>query len=222
MMKKLGLTGALCAGLFMTPVRTQAQVEIIGEILKRVIMAIDLRVQKAQTQTVVLQEAQQQLENILQETRLADITDWVQQQKDLYEEFYQELWQVKNALKYYAAIKEMIDKEAQLVRGYEQAYAATTKDRHFTAEEVGSIVQVYQGMLRQGASTIDQLNTLINGFTTQMDDGDRLQLINELSASVDRNLRQLESFTQRNILLSLQRAKDEQDLNRIKTLYGIQ
>jgi len=221
-MKRLLLTSTICIGLVLASVgKADAQIEIIGEIFKRVIMAIDLRVQKLQTQTIFLQDAQKQVENIMQQTRLADISDWVGQQKDLYDEYYQELWNVKNALRYYSAVKELIDKQAKLIAGYKQAYAAVARDSHFSAEELGHIGNVYQGILRQCASAVDELSTLINAFVTQMDDGDRLQLINDLSAAIDRNYRQLQQFTQENILLSLQRAKDSQDLNMIKALYGI-
>jgi len=201
--------------------KVQAQFDIIGGIIKRVIMAIDLRIQRQQTKTILLQDAQKQLENIMQKTRLADISDWVQQQKDLYEEYYQELWEVKDVLKYYSSVKSMIEKQARLIKSYQQAYATLTRDGHFSAEELDHIRAVYQGILRQSVSTVDQLNTLINAFITQMDDGDRLRIINDLSEDIDRNYHQLQSFTQENILLSLQRARDGKDLIMIKSMYGI-
>jgi len=170
-----------------------AQIDIIGGLLKRVIMAIDLRVQKAQTQTIFLQDAQKQLENLMQQTRLADISDWVQQQKDLYNEYYQELWQVKNALKYYSAVKGLIDKQARLIRGYKQAYTALARDEHFSAEEFGQISSVYQGILKQSVSVVDELNTVINAFTTQMEDADRLQIINFLSCYTNKIIHNLVS-----------------------------
>ena len=201
--------------------RCDAQIDIIGDLLKRVIMAIDLRVQKMQTQTILLQDAQRQLENVMEATHLADITDWVQQQKDLYSEYYQELWQVKDVLQYYAAVKEMIDKEARLVTAYQQAYGALLNDSHLRPEEIEACASVYQGILRRSSQTVDVLSTVIQGFTTQMTDADRLGIINELSADIDRDYHQLTVFTQQNILLSLQRSKDSQDMNLIKALYGL-
>lgn len=208
--------------LFLLPAeKAHAQFGIITGVLKRIIMAIDLRIQRQQTKTILLQDAQKQLENIMQKTRLADISDWVQQQKDLYEEYYQELWEVKDVLKYYSSVKSMIEKQARLIKSYQQAYATLTRDGHFSAEELDHIRAVYQGILRQSVSAVDQLNTVINAFVTQMDDGDRLRIINDLAADIDRNYHQLQSFTQENILLSLQRARDGKDFIMIKSLYGI-
>jgi len=222
MMKNILLAGLMCVSLMLAAeARAHAQLGIVTGILKRVIMAIDLRIQRKQTETIVLQDAQKQLENLMQKTRLADIADWVQQQKDLYEEYYQELWQVKHALKYYSIVKAMIDKQAWLIAGYKQAYSAVVRDKHFSADEIGQIGGVYQGILQESTSIVEALNTVINAFVTEMDDGERLTIINSLSHRIDRNYRRLENFTQSNILLSLQRSKDEQDLNMIKALYGI-
>ena len=221
-MKKAAMVSIVGIGLMLAGRTTcHAQVNIIGEALKRVIMAIDLRIQKMQTQTILLQDAQRQLENIMEATHLADITDWVEQQKDLYSEYYQELWQGKEVLQYYPAVKEMIDKEARLVAAYKQAYGALAADSHLQPQEIEACLQVYQGIIRRSSRAIDQLSTIIQAFTTQMADADRLKMINELSANIDREYHQLYLFTQHTILLSLQRSKDIQDINLIKALYGL-
>ena len=215
------MTGAIGVALLVGPAHHAGAQFIVGDILKRIIMAIDLKVQRQQTQTILLQDAQKQLENIMQKTRLGEISDWVQQQKELYEGYYQELWEVKQALQYYSAVRAMIDKQARLVKGYQQAYAALMRDGHFTVEELGQIKAVFEGILRQSVSAVDQLSILVNAFVTQMDDGDRLAMINDLSEGIDRNYRQLQGFSQDMILLSVRRAKDANDLQMIKALYGM-
>lgn len=221
-MKKTVMISMVCIGLLLTNTgKCDAQIDIIGEALKRVILAIDLRIQKMQTKTIVLQEAQRQLENVMEATHLADIADWVEQQKDLYSEYYQELWQVKSVLQYYSAVKEMISKEARLVAAYKQAYGALATDSHLRPEEIEACAQVYQGIIQRSSGAIDELAVVIQSFATQMDDADRLRMINELSAGIARDYRQLSFFTQQNILLSLQRSKDVQDMNFIKSLYGL-
>lgn len=202
--------------------KASAQIEIIGEAIKAAIMAIDLSVQKIQTQTIFLQDAQQELQNAMQATRLADITSWVQEQKGLYSAYYQELWQVKDVLMDYSIVKNMVDKEIRLVSEYKRAYSAVLQDPHFSAGEINHISAVYAGILNESVENIDQLSKLIGALVTQMDDGDRLQLINTVGARIDRNYAELEGFTQENILLSLQRSKEESDWEMVKILYGIQ
>jgi hypothetical protein len=222
MMKKVLMTAALGSMLMAAwPGTAHAQFGIVTGFIKRAIMAIDLRIQRQQTQTILLQDAQKQLENWMQKTRLADISDWVQQQKDLYEEYYQELWQVKNALRYYPAARAAIEKQAKLITGCKQAYTVLAGDRHFSAEEIRQLGNVYDGILRRSGDIVGELEKIINAFVTQMDDGDRLAIINDLSGSIDRDYRQMQAYSQDMLLLSLQRTKSENDLNMIKTLYGI-
>jgi hypothetical protein len=201
--------------------RANAQLEVIGEIVKETIMAIDLGVQKAQTETVVLQEAEKELENDMQETRLGDIIDWVQQQKDLFAEYYQELWEVKAALADFQKVADMIERQAQLVSDYKAAIALISKDPHFSAAEIANIAKVYGGILNQSVENVNELGQVINALVTQMDDGDRLHIIDAAAEGIDRNYSELHQYTQENILLSMQRAKDDGDLNAIRAMYGI-
>lgn len=221
-MKRLVLPLLVMAGFAILPLqRASAQIELIEEVVKQAIMAIDLNVQRLQTQTLFLQDAQKQLENVMQQTHLNDITEWVQRQKDLYSEYYQELWQVKDVLGTYSTVKDMISKQARLVVGYKQAYSSLQLDSHFTPAEIEHIQKVLNGILNQSVETVNQLGMLIRSFSSQMSDGDRLQLINEMGDRIDRNYNDLEAFTQENILLSLQRTRDERDLAMVRALYGL-
>ena len=221
-MRKIHLVAVLLVAGLLPARKASAQIEIIGEVVKAAIMAIDLGVQKIQTQTIFLQDAQKELENAMEATHLSDITNWVQQQKDLYSEYYQELWQVKNALVLYSTVKNMIERQVQLVSDYKKAYAAVQQDRHFSAGEVSQIEGVYSRILDESAQSVNVLALVINAFVTQMDDGDRMELINTLGERIDQNYYDLQAFTQENVLLSLQRSKDRADITTIKSLYGIQ
>jgi conjugation system TraG family ATPase len=196
--------------------------EIIDMAVKKALVAADLQVQRLQTQTLVLQDAQKTLENTMEQLHLDDITGWVQRQEDLYSGYYQELWQVKNAFTTYTKVKDMIARPTQLVSDYKRATASIGRDRHFSTAELGYISTVYTGILNASIQNIQQLFLVINAFTTQMDDAGRLRVIDETSAGIDRNYTDLYQFTQDNILLSLQRSKDEQDLQTIRVLYGIE
>ena len=221
-MKKI-LIGAVLLVVGLLPARkADAQIEIIGEAIKAAIMAVDLGIQKIQTQTIFLQDAQKELENAMAATHLSDITNWVQQQKDLYSEYYQELWQVKDALALYSAVKHLIERQVQLVSDYKRASAAVRQDSHFSSEELDHISTVYGNILSQSIENVNTLALVINAFVTQMDDGDRLQLVNTLGERIDQNYYDLQAFTQENVLLSLQRSKDLGEMNTIKALYGIQ
>ena len=81
---------------------------------------------------------------------------------------------------------------------------------------------ILTGILNESVQNIKQIYLVINAFVTQMSDGARLRIVDEAGNRVDRNYTDLQLFYQRNMLLSLERAKDENDLAATKALYGMQ
>jgi conjugation system TraG family ATPase len=195
--------------------------DLINAAVKKVIVAADLQVQRLQTQTIALQDAAKALENSMAGDLLGDITDWVQQEEDLYGAYYQELWQVKSALSAYSKTATLIERQLQLVKEEQQDWAAVQRDPHFSVAELEQIAADYTGILNESKRNVQQIELVINTFVTQMDDAGRLGLIDEANRGIDGNYQDLRQFTQENSLLSIQRAKDENDLLTIKALYNL-
>src|SRR5665213_2147942 len=120
---------------------------IIKQAIKKVIIAVDLKIQRLQTKTIWLQNAQKVAENTMSKLKLGQITNWVQKQKDLYQNYFAELWEVKDVLSDYHRIKEITQQEIALVKEYHQAWNGVQQDGHFTLEEVLYIGQVYTGII---------------------------------------------------------------------------
>ncbi|MGN6212063.1 conjugal transfer protein TraI [Parafilimonas sp.] len=220
-MKKLIVLLAICS---VFTVRTNAQFGI-GQIIKltvtKVIKAIDLQVQRIQNKTVVLQNAQKVVENTMSELHLNEITGWVQKQKDLYSSFYKDLWKVKTIITDYHRVKEIAERQAQLVSEYQHAWNMLRQDKHFTADEINYMAQVYSGILNQTVQNINQLFTVVNSFTTQMSDAERMEIINNVNDEVNKNYNDLHQFNTQNSLLTLSRTKDENDAAMVKWMYSL-
>ncbi len=195
--------------------------EIVKTVTKKVIKAIDLRIQKLQNKTIWLQNAQKQVENVLSKLKLDEISDWTQKQKELYKGYYEELTKVKSVITYYQRIKEISVKQTRLVREYEKAWNLFKQDQHFKENEIQYIERVYSGILDESLKNIDQIFLILDSFTTQMSDLKRLELINTAADQIEANYDDLILFNQQNIMLSLQRAKTEADLQQVKQFYGI-
>jgi len=192
-----------------------------GDILAATIEAIDVGVQKAQNAVIDLQNAEKQIENELSQTQLAQIADWTQQQKDLYSNYFTELWKVKSVITNFRKITSIIANQAQLVSEYKTAYAQVRRDPHFTPNEVNYIYSVLTGIVNESIQNIDQITKLLESFTVQMSDADRMRLIQHASDNIQREIGNLRAFNNQNAALSLQRATDQNDLNAIKHLYGL-
>lgn len=195
---------------------------IISAGIKKVIRAFDLQVQRLQTKTIWLQEAQKTLENAMQKLHLDEITGWVQKQKDLYGEYFDELWKVKTFIAYYNRIKEVTQRQVQLVSAYKQAWGLLQQDKHFTAAELDHMQAVYGGIIDESVKNLDQLLQVISSFSTQMSDIDRLTIIDRAADRIEANFNDLSRFNNQNALLSLQRAQDEDDAAFVKKMYGLQ
>ena len=201
-----------------TPV---AILEIIKAGIKKVIKAVDLQIQRLQNKTIWLQNAQKTLENTLSKLKLDEISDWTERQKTLYKDYFEELAKVKSIISYYQRIREISQKQVRLVEQYQRAWNLLRQDKYFTADELGYMAKVYSGILDESAKNLDQIFLVVNSFTTQMSDAKRLEIINKAVDQVDANYYDLTRFNKQNILLSLQWAKENNDVDVVKKLYGL-
>ena len=225
-MKKLKV---IISSLFLStlvPLNTVSAQDPIAEIIKagikKVIKAVDLKIQRLQNETIWLQNAQKVVENTMSEMKLNEITDWVEKQRTLFKDYYEELWKVKNEISYYHRIKEITNKQVQLVSEYKRAWALFKQDRNFTAGELDYMGKVYNGILDDSVKNLDQIFLVVNSFSTQMSDAKRLEIINNAYNHVETNYTDLKAFNQQNVLMSFQRAKSNNEISVIKALYGLE
>lgn len=212
----------LIATVFVTAgANAQDITSILRAAATKVIRAIDLQIQRKQTATILLQDAEKQLENAMSQLRLGEIQDGLEELKDLYAGYFQELRQVKSVISTYPKIADAIQRQEQLLAGCQQATRLFGQDTHFSAAEMTQIVSVYTGILQESAQNLDRLTKAIQPGTFQMTDQQRLALIDEAAAAMDRNYSDMQRYTNQNELITLQRAHDENDYLTLKNLYGL-
>ena len=224
-MKKLLAVVALSMCCLCFPVQeTKAQIpiaEIIKAGITKVIKAVDLQIQRLQNKTIWLQNAQKTLENKMSQLKLDEIKDWVEKQRKLYDDYFQELWKVKATLAYYSRVKDIIQRQVQMVNEYKAAWALFRQDKNFTPEELDYMYSIYSGMMNESVKSIDQLFLIVNAFATQMSDAKRLEIINAVSDNLEQQYVDLKDFNNQNKMLSLQRASEKGEIEYMKRLYGI-
>lgn len=206
------------------PRQVQAQIgiaEIIKAGVKKVIKAVDLKIQRLQNKTIWLQNAQKTLENALSKLKLDEIANWTEKQKEQYRKYYEELTKVKAIISYYQRIRDITQKQVRLVNEYNRSWQLIRQDKHFTADELDYMAKVYSGILEESLKNIDQIMLLVKSFATTMSDAGRLELINKAAEQVDTNYDDLMRFNHQNVLLSLQRAKSAYEVETVKKLYGL-
>jgi len=198
-----------------------AIVEVIKAAITKVIKAIDLQVQRMQNKTIWLQNAQKALENQLSKLKLDEISGWSEKQKELYGQYYTELWQVKSLIAYYERIRHITETQAALINEYNHAWGLLRQDKHFSHEELTYMQKVYNGILQESVKNLDEILVIVSSFKTQMTDAKRIELINKAADRIDKNCSDLRQFNNQNYVLSLQRAQSEHEVITLKKYYGI-
>lgn len=194
----------------------------ISGLINRAIKAIDLKIQRMQNKTIGLQNAQKVIENAMSKLHLNDIAGWAERQKSLYDKYFQQLWQVKTVLTGYWMVKEIIQRQVQLVSEYNSVWGILKNDDHFSVAELNQMYRVYGGILTESLRNLDQLMLACSTLTTQMSDGKRMQLIVAAGKYIEKNLADLRSFNNSNVRLSLARAVNLADQLITRKMYGIQ
>ena len=219
-MKKI-LVIAICVGACSVSQGQIPVVTVMTTLAKKVINALDLEVQRIQNSTIWLQNVQKELENEMSALKLDEISQWVQKQRDLYSEYYDELWKVKEIISDYDKIKRIVQMQGNIVSEYKNAFALFQKDQHFSKDELDYMLQVNTGILDESLNTAQQLLLVTNDFITQMDDADRLSIIDRSFTAMQKIYNDLKQFNSQNIQLSLQRAAQDNDVESVKKLYGL-
>ena len=195
---------------------------IIKEGVTKVIKAVDLKIQRLQTKTIWLQNAQKVIENTMSKLKLDEITDWVEKQRVLYKDYFEELQKVKLALTYYHKVKEIAALQLAIAKEYKRSFDGIRQDTHFSPDEVSYMGSVYSGIIDESLKNLEGLYLVINSFATQMADEKRMEIIEDVQKAIQKNYDDLRSFSTQNIQLSVARAKDQNEILMIKNLYGLQ
>lgn len=194
---------------------------LVKEAIKKAIKAIDLRIQRLQNKTIWLQNAQKEIENTLSKLKLDEISGWVEKQHDLFRDYYDELMKVKAAITYYKRIREVTEKQVRLVEEYQRIWPVMQGDDHFNPDELDYMQKAYSGIIAESLENMDQIFLILESFTLQMSDAERLALINAAADRIDQTYDDLMRFNRQNVMLSLQRAKTKHDIDRIRLIYGM-
>lgn len=226
MKKRIGIIAISCIILLtaLPTMQANAQIPIVSIItsaIKKVIVAIDLKVQQMQNKTLWLQNAQKELETKMSQLQLNDISDWANKQKKLYSDYYQELQKVKSVISTYQQVKDITQQQLQLVKEYNTAYSQFKQDKNFSASEINYMGQVYNGILNESVQNLNELLLAINSFTTTMADAKRLEIISSTAKKMNSNLTDLRKFNNQNRTLTMQRAKENNDVQTTQQLYGL-
>ena len=96
-----------------------------------------------------------------------------------------------------------------------------SKDRNFEVKELQYFSKVYTNLVKESLKNLEALVNVVTANKLGMSDDERLGAIDKLFDDMQEKLSFLRYFNKSNTLLALQRARDKNDLQTIRQVYGL-
>lgn len=139
----------------------------------------------------------------------------------LHKTFLDGLMQVSPAVRNYKKVADIINYQILLVKEYKNAFNRFKQDDNFTPQELDYLGRVYDNLFKQSVGNLDDLATVITANKLRMSDDERLQAIDNIFMDMQDKVQFLRYLNNNTTILTVQRAKDENDVSALRNIYGL-
>jgi len=140
---------------------------------------------------------------------------------DLHKLFLDDLLKASPAVQQYQKVADIINCELQILSEYGKAYKRFKQDDNFSPDEIIYIGKVYSKLIDESVKGLSDLATVITDGVLRASDDERFTQIDKLDAAMKDRLHFLRYFNNNTTVLALQRAREKNDVNTLKNIYGI-
>lgn len=210
-MKKLIISLGIVLFIFPMANKAQAQKEEIAQLL--------LNVEKLAQFEQILSDMKKGYEIL--SSGYNTIKDLSEGNFRLHKTFLDALLEVSPTVKNYKRVADIIDYQIILVKEYKLAYNRFKQDNNFNQLELAYLESVYENLFKQSLNNLDDLVTIITANKLRMSDDERLGAIDKIFADMQDKLLFLRYFNNNTTVLAVQRAKERNDANTMRLIYGI-
>ena len=139
----------------------------------------------------------------------------------LHKTFLDGLMAVSPTVRNYRRIADITNYQITLVKEYRKAYDRFRRDDNFNPDELTYLGRVYNNLFKESLRNLDELLTVITAGKARMSDDERLQAIDRIYADMQDKLMFLRHFNSNTTILAVQRAKERNDAQTIRKIYGL-
>ncbi|MBL7733205.1 MAG: TerB family tellurite resistance protein [Chitinophagaceae bacterium] len=140
---------------------------------------------------------------------------------NLHRDFLDGLLQVSPAVKKYSKVADIIRVQLKLVKEAKDALAEFRRSRQFTVAEIEYLGNVYANLLKESLKMLDELAMVVTAGKLRMSDDERLQAIDRIHDEVLEQYTFLNEFNNGTAILSLQREKEQMDIDLMRKIHGL-
>jgi DNA repair ATPase RecN len=139
---------------------------------------------------------------------------------ELHKLFLDGLMEVNPAVKNYKHVADIIKYQIAIINEYKSSYHRFKESNSFSINELKYMGQVYGNLLTLSLKNLDDLVVIITSNKLRMSDEERLTAIDNIYNDMQDKLMFIKHFNGNNSLLSLQRAKEEKEIQKVKKYFG--
>lgn len=130
------------------------------------------------------------------------------------------LKKVKNLVRDARKVQQTILLVGDITDIYVNSFERMLNDPYFTVEELSAIALGYTKLLEESAHLLNDLKSVVNENGLSMSDKDRMDIIDKCYSEMVQYRGLVQYYTNKNIGVSYLRAKKQNDVDRVMSLYG--
>lgn len=134
--------------------------------------------------------------------------------------YYDKLQAVNNLVKDARKVQQTVLLVGDVSEMYVQNFGKMLQDPNFSSEELAAISNGYSALLNESTELLKELKQIVNATSLSLNDKERMDIIDRVYKEVKQYHSLVRYYTQKNISVSLLRAKKQNNAQRVLNLYG--
>lgn len=135
-------------------------------------------------------------------------------------EYYDKLQAVNNLVKDARKVQQTVLLVGDVSEMYVQNFGKMMNDPNFSAQELTAIANGYSALLNESTELLKELKQIITSSSLSLNDKERMDIIDRVYKEVKEYHSLVRYYTNKNISVSILRAKKQNNTKRVLDLYG--
>lgn len=135
-------------------------------------------------------------------------------------EYYDKLKAVNNLVKDARKVQQTVLLVGDVSEMYVQNFGKMMNDPNFSAQELAAIANGYSALLNESTALLKELKQIVTSSSLSLNDKERMDIIDRVYKEVKEYHSLVRYYTNKNISVSILRAKKQNNTKRVLELYG--
>lgn len=135
-------------------------------------------------------------------------------------EYYDKLQAVNNLVKDARKVQQTVLLVGDVSQMYVQNFGKMMNDPNFTPQELAAIANGYSALLGESTALLKELKQIVSSSSLSLNDKERMDIIDRVYKEVKEYHSLVRYYTNKNISVSILRAKKQNNTKRVLDLYG--